>query len=300
MAQFEVSKDLGFRVVCSSQYCSLKVLYRTTLSNYTIECLWPTKLRSDVELSVRPKEKIVKSGISRLIQSGKFRKADFSRVFSNQNTPRDANANARPNTTPNIMRTSSSLSKMTRVVIKSTISDLPEKQIEITGKRPNTVQGLVKPFGSRPGTGGSIGLDEFKGLPILKELEPKGLFVRDKDNIKGVEDVIEEIPGDEEIGQIMKTSKETEELNDVMKTKTESENDKSRVSRPPTSVSVQERPRSSKKRSENIKVRFEPYAMQLGKKLIARGKTVDKFDNSLDDIHNMVTLMSSKDSKIIV
>ena len=287
VAYFEVSQDLGFQVTCTSQYCPVKILYRNALSDYTIDCLWPSVHRHDVEPSLQVNTLFRTPHISKLVQSGKYKLANLSRVISDKSIIKGSEINVRPNTTANIMRASSTAPKFTRVVIKSALENESPLPHLTDQQRPNTTQGLVKPLkmaGNRPGTSGSMESREFKGLPILKELEDRKLFSRENMKRKANNDVIVETAGDEDPAISTQKRKENNEILVVSETVVNNEEETG-------DIIVKET------QEEGIKLDSYRPSKEKGFFLGGQNNTEERMDTSMDDLHDMVSLITNNGVK---
>jgi len=283
LAYFEVSRDLGFQVTCTSQYCPVKILYRNGLSDYTIDCLWPANPRGDVEPSLQIKTGIRTPHISKLVISGKYKLSNLSRVISDKSLMKASEINVRPNTTANIMRSSSTAPKFTRVVIKSALEEHSSPQNLPDMQRPNTTQGLVKPLnkvGNRPGTSGSVDPREFKGLPILQELEERKLFTREKIERKMKEEVILETAGDEDPAISTQKRQGNNEILVV----------------PDLGVSPEEQVSEVVKEDHEI-IKTESYRPLKDKQYFFDGQDRERMDTSMDDLHDMMSLITNNGVK---
>jgi len=285
VAYFEVSRDLGFQVTCTSQYCPVKILYRNGLSDYTIDCLWPSVARGDIEPSLQIKTGIRTPHISKLVQSGKYKLSNLSRVISDKTLVKGSEINVRPNTTANIMRSSSTAPKFTRVVIKSALEENSSPQNLPDVQRPNTTQGLVKPLkvGNRPGTSGSVDSREFKGLPILQELEERKLFTREKIERKMKEEVILETAGDEDPAISTQKRHVNNEILIV----------------PDLGVNPEEQVSEVVKETHEV-MKTESYRPSKGKQFFFDGHDNtdrERMDTSMDDLHDMMSLITNNGVK---
>lgn len=251
-----------------SPYCTNRGLYRNTLSKFTVENLWPTAPKPDNEASVRPDDLKKAPVISKLVQSGRFKRADFVKVLSNRSLQPSEPILSRPNTTQNLQRKTSATSKLDMNSIFK--SGLSTRNGSAQNTRPNTVQGIRVQTNSRPGTTGSSRVDAFKGMPILQESEEKGLFAKRVP----IEDAIEERTWDED------------QENTVEGRKKRKEERNQKMNGAPLNI--------KRIASREGNRRSGSYSLVAAKKEEKSEAVEEKNDNSFDELQDIVTMMSTK------